>query len=140
MVLSSLTAAKYVGSPRGNGECGFCGSLDRHLWLALYIQTTNSGTDAKPFTAHNAHAFSSVDREKSETFSLPVHAELCGFHRGDGDARGGVQRLRQMRQYLHPWWYNRCNCRKCSGQLSVGINSRKIRRPSWSVFLLYWME
>ena len=59
---------------------------------------------------------------------------------GTRDARGGVRRLRQMRQFLHPRWYNRRNCRKCSGQLSVGIYSRKMRRPSWSAFLLYWME
>ena len=96
MILSSLPAAKYRGvlpdrrplcrfatfppiagesAPRGNGECGFCGSLIRHLWLAVCIQTTNSGTVSNSLAAESAHDFLPVGREKSVIFSLPVH--LC---------------------------------------------------------------
>ena len=103
MILSSLLAAKYRGlSEGGNGECGFCGSLDRHLWFAMYIQTANSGTDAKPFAAHHAHAFPPVGREKSVTFSLPVHAEFCGFHRGDGGCEGSVTIVSMVTIFLIP--------------------------------------
>ena len=96
MILSSLRAAKYRGvlpdrrplcryatfpplpgesAPRGNGECGFCGSLIRHLWLAVCIQTTNDGTVSNSLAAEFAHDFLPVGREKSVIFSLPVH--LC---------------------------------------------------------------
>ena len=108
MILSSLRAAKYRGvlpdrrplcrfatfppiagesAPRGNGECGFCGSLIRHLWLAVYIQTTNSGTVSNSLAAESAHDFLPVGREKLRIFSLPVH--LCSAeHRWRRGMRG----------------------------------------------------
>lgn len=77
-----------MASPRGNGECGFCGSLIRHLWLAVYIQTTNSGTVSNSLAAEFAHDFLPVGREKSVIFSLPVH--LCSAeHRWGRGMRGG---------------------------------------------------
>lgn len=78
-----------MGSPRGNGECGFCGSLIRHLWLAVCIQTTNSGTVSNSLAAEFAHDFLPVGREKSVVFSLPVH--LCSAEHRWGRGMRGVR-------------------------------------------------
>jgi len=110
MILSSLPAAKYRGvlpdrrplcryatfpplpgesAPRGNGECGFCGSLIRHLWLAVCIQTTNTGTVSNSLAAEFAHDFLPVGREKFVVFSLPVH--LCSAEHRWGRGMHGVR-------------------------------------------------
>ena len=104
MILSSLRAAKYRGvlpdrrphcryttfpplpgdsALRGNGECGFCGSLIRHLWLAVCIQTTNSGTVSNSLAAEFAHDFLPVGREKSVIFSL-LSTSVLRIIGGDG--------------------------------------------------------
>ena len=89
MILSSLPAAKYRGLSEGGGECGFCGSLIRHLWLAVYIQTTNSGTVSNSLAAEFAHDFLPVGREKFVIFSLPVH--LCSAEHRWGRGMRGVR-------------------------------------------------
>ena len=68
---------------------GFCGSLIRHLWLAVYIQTTNSGTVSNSLAAEFAHDFLPVGREKSVIFSLPVH--LCSAEHRWGRGMRGVR-------------------------------------------------
>ncbi len=126
MVLSSYWLQSTVGSPRGNGECGFCGSLDRHLWIAVWLQTINSGTVSSSFTVYHAHDFLPVGSEKAVAFSLPVHAELCGFLRGDEGCEGRARRLRQLRRLFMGCRIKCRNRRKCRGSVVSALR--------WGIF------
>ena len=89
-----------MGSPRGIGECGFCGSLDRNLCLALWPQTINSGTVRESFTASNAHDCLPVGREKLVVFSLSAIENSAEFPMGTWDAKGSVSIVSMVTVFL----------------------------------------
>ena len=99
MILSSYGCKVSWALPRGNGECGTCECLGR---LAGGIQTANPPTDNGDFQkSFFNHRRPSPERKSKFSLRL-VHAELCGFHRGDGGCVESVTIVSMVTIFLTP--------------------------------------
>jgi hypothetical protein len=84
-----LTAepSKVLRSPRGSAAPAEASTA---------ICDANDGADGNSFTAGHAHDFSSVGREKSVIFSLPVHTELT-----DEDVEFIIENFKEVYQEVN---------------------------------------
>ena len=83
--LLTLCIKSALRSPRGNGECGFCGSLRRGLQVVPTLQ--NPRRDRQSFSNRICCNAAAHRQRRFGKSSLPSISNSADFSMGTGDAR-----------------------------------------------------
>ena len=86
--LLTLRIKSALRSPRGNGECGFCGSLRRGLQVVPTLQ--NPRRDRQSFSNRICCNAAAHRQRRFGKSSLPSISNSADFSMGTGDTRGCV--------------------------------------------------